>query len=167
MILAFVGYKGSGKTLSIIRETLAYYKKGYAVYSNIKLIGIKYKDYDLKEIVKLHNNDEQVKNCVFIMDEAQLFVDSRRGMTGKSLCISYFISQTRKRNVHFLYSTQLNRMVDVRLRDNTDVKVICQKKKGRFYNTLELMNGKRHTFSFKGEEYYKYYDTEEKVKIEL
>lgn len=69
---------------------------------------------------------EQLQNAVLLLDEMHIWIDSRSSMKQKNKAITYFILQTRKRNVRLLYTTQHLHQVDKRLRDTTDVIVFCR-----------------------------------------
>lgn len=112
IIIAFVGTVGSGKTLSAVYEAYKYYKyKGYTVYSNI---GLKFPHIKLnrKTLDALIKEKKGLQDAVLLMDEVHISVDSRSSMSKRNKAISYFVLQTRKRNVRLLYTTQHLHQVD-------------------------------------------------------
>ena len=64
MIGGFVGKMGSGKTLSMVRETLRYYAEGYKIYSNFH-INIPYTPIDFNELMAMAESQEDFGNVVF------------------------------------------------------------------------------------------------------
>lgn len=142
MILAFVGTVGSGKTLSAVYECYQYYKRlGYTVYSNI---GLNFPHVKLtrKVLDQLIKEKKGLQNAVLLMDEIHISVDSRSSMSKRNKAISYFILQTRKRNVRLLYTTQHLHQVDKRLRDTTDIICFCK----NLSNKTSLVNNALHTY---------------------
>lgn len=125
MIIGFIGDMGSGKTLSMVRIAYILYKKyNYDVYSNI-VLNFPFKLLTLDDIIEYSNNDKSFNNSVFLIDEAHIFIDSRSSGSRRNLIISYFILQTRKKNVWLLYTTQYLHQVDKRLRGSTNVFTEC------------------------------------------
>lgn len=127
MIIAFTGNRGSGKTLSMSREAYIKYKEGYSVYSNFK-VNFPFKYYTLKDILEFSNNSQKFKKTIFLLDEAGVVVDSRRSGRGFNTAFSYWVAQTRKKDIDLYYCTQFSRLIDVRLRVHTDMVVQCLSK---------------------------------------
>lgn len=172
MIIAYLGTRGRGKTLSLVREAYEHYNKGYNIYSNIKLNDKKFKQWtmiDGKMLLAWVNGDKQFKKAFFILDEVHVYLDSRMGMSKRSIIISYFILQTRKRNVRLGYTTQFFNQVDKRLRNPTEVFVDCHNFKGedgkiRNRNLVTFLESGRMVYQiFEAEKYFEYYDTDEIV----
>jgi len=80
----------------------------------------------LKQIIEWVKGDVQLRKAVLILDEVHVYIDSRSGMSKKNVILSYFVLQTRKRDVRLLYTTQFIDQVDKRLRQPTEVFVQCQ-----------------------------------------
>jgi hypothetical protein len=130
------------KTLSMVYEAYKYWKyHKYTVYSNIKLnfphIRLTKKVFDrlVKEKVGL-------QNAVLLIDEIHIWLDSRSGMSKKNKSITYFILQTRKRNVRLLSTTQHLHQIDKRLRDSVDVLCFCK----NISNKTSLVDSKLETY---------------------
>jgi hypothetical protein len=125
MIECFIGTVGSGKTLSAVYECYQYYKQGYTVYTNIEL---KFPHTKLTKRVfdVLVKEKKGLQDAVIFIDEAHIWLDSRSSMMKKNKVITYFILQTRKRNVRMLVTTQHLGQVDKRLRDTIDILVFCR-----------------------------------------
>lgn len=125
MIITFIGTIGGGKTASAVYEAYKYHQLGYTVYSNIKLsfpsVSLTKEKFD-----DLVANDHQLQNAVLLLDEVHIWLDSRGSMKKKNRAITYFILQTRKRNIRMLCTTQHLHQVDKRLRDSVDILVFCR-----------------------------------------
>src|SRR6056297_3378714 len=129
MIIGYLGTRGRGKTLSCVREAYEHQQNGYSIYSNIKLNKKILPDYTLidgKMLIDWVKGEKQFKKAFFILDEVHVYIDSRMGMSKKNVTISYFVLQTRKRDVRIGYTTQFFNQVDKRLRSPTEVLIQCQ-----------------------------------------
>lgn len=122
LVIGFKGYKGSGKTLAMTLFLYLEYKKGKKIYTNYP-VGFPHEYIDVQKLVDL---DEQLQNAVIGIDELHMICDSRRSSSKQNMLMSYFVLQSRHRSVNFYYTTQLDGQIDVRIRDNTDINVICQ-----------------------------------------
>lgn len=131
MIILFIGQVGSGKTLSMTWEGYQYYRQGYQVYSNYSLKfpefhGCKKPILLTKKLFDTMIKDKyQLQDAVLLFDELHVWIDSRGSMEKKRKGITYFILQTRKRNVRLLATTQHPHQVDKRLRDSVDILSFC------------------------------------------
>lgn len=131
MIVTYTGRRGSGKTLTMIKDALTYSLNGWTVYSNIEL-GFEHEYMSEQDMLGL-NDESDINNSVLVIDEIQTMLDSRRSARGQNLDFSYFVQQIRKRNVIILCTTQFIGTVDVRLRQHADVLA-----KPRFYKDLQV-----------------------------
>jgi DNA helicase HerA-like ATPase len=171
MIIGFVGRMGSGKTLSMTRYAYKYYCAGYKIYSNIRF-NFPYTEYTLQDLVDFANNDVPLYRCLIILDEAHIFLDSRNAQAKKNKLVSYFLLQTRKKGCHLYYTTQRFHQIDKRLRDNSDVLIMCKTKKTHegvqfTMNNINILlenNIKQINEVFKSSDYYNHYNTFEVVK---
>lgn len=171
MIIGYVGTRGRGKTLSCVREAYEHYLKGYAIYSNIKLNKKYFKKYDMLDgqmLIDYVTGDKQFKKAFFILDEVHAYIDSRMSASKKNVIISYFILQTRKRNVRLGYTTQFIDQVDKRLRQPTEVMVQCANilgEKGLYQSNtvIHKETGRIYKDNFFANDYFDYYDTDEIV----
>lgn len=125
MIVCFIGTVGSGKTLGMTREGYRYYLRGHKVFSNYAL-AFPHERLTAKKLYELIEDKAQLQDCVILLDELHVWLDSRASMRKKQRMITYFILQTRKRNVRLLCSTQHFEQVDKRLRKTTDILVFCR-----------------------------------------
>jgi len=118
MIILYSGRRGCGKTLTMIKDALRYQENGWPIYSNIAL-EIPHTLLTTEEIINIGKSD--LKDCVLLIDEIQVLVDSRRSARSGNLDFSYFIQQIRKRNITILCTTQFSGTVDLRLRQHVDI----------------------------------------------
>jgi len=119
MIVTYLGRRGSGKTLTMVKDAYIEYKKGRKIYSNMH--GVKFAQYISNEDIKKIDKSSDIKNAVILIDEAQIFFDSRRSMKNENINFSNFVQQIRKRNIMLLLTTQFANSVEKRLRDHTDI----------------------------------------------
>lgn len=120
------GRKGSGKTLSAVGYAYDCYNQGRTVYSNI---GLKFphKRLTRKEVQNIMKQN-QLQDCVFLIDEIHTITDARRSMTKRNVNWSYFFTQSRKRGVDIIATTQREEQVDLRYRLNCDYFMDCEKR---------------------------------------
>lgn len=124
MITGFEGRMGQGKSLAAASlaylEEVHYNKK---VISNMSL-NFPYTKFDHKYFLE-HIEDQQLNNCVTLLDEAQQYLDSRRSSGKLNVLWSYYVVQTRKRDVD-LYATFHNiDVMDKRFRRQMDNRSTC------------------------------------------
>lgn len=120
MIVLYKGRRGAGKTLSMVKDGLKFKHLGYKILANFECFFAEYiTNQEILELSK-HSN---IINCILMIDEVQMFFDSRRGMRKSSINFSNFIQEIRKRHVHILGCTQYSNNVDLRFRQHVDI--IC------------------------------------------
>lgn len=119
MIVVYIGRRGKGKTLSMVKDAYLEHKRGRKVISNMENVPFA-RFMSNEDILKL-SKDSSIQDCVLLVDELQIFFDSRRAMKKVNISFSNFIQQIRKRNVLLLATTQFANAVDKRLRDHTDI----------------------------------------------
>jgi len=146
MILSIIGDIGSGKTLSGVKYCYDQYKKGFTIFTNIRLVFPKIKGCG--KVVKLDGqffkdytaSKFNLINAVVFIDEAHVFFDSRNAMMKRNKIFSKFVTQSRKRSVDVLLTTQdktpqlflSSGQVELRARKLTDYIIFCQTyKKGK------------------------------------
>jgi cytidylate kinase len=175
MIIGFIGDMGSGKTLSMIAWASELYFKGFKIYSNLIIKGIPYTQLTLSDLIKYADSDQQMDNIVILLDEAQIFIDSRGSMQKRNQIIGYFITQTRKRNCWLFFTTQQYHQVDKRLRANTNAFAECSFKEVHLndkivylcLNKFQIIKQNKiitKPIIFNAEPYFKYYDTRQVIK---
>lgn len=118
MIVLYKGRRGSGKTLSMVKDGFQYKCDGFKVLRNFECgFG---EEITNEEILNLDKNSE-LYNLVIMIDEIQIFFDSRTSMKKENRRFSNFIQQIRKRNIIILCTTQYSNTIDLRLRQHVDV----------------------------------------------
>jgi thymidine kinase len=118
MIILFQGSRGSGKTLSMVAEYLDFKKQGWDILANFKTPLASYiSDEEILALDKTSN----LKDCVVLIDEMQIFFDSRLWNNKSSIKFSNFIQQIRKRNIVLMGTTQYVDTVEKRIRQHVDI----------------------------------------------
>lgn len=132
--IAFVGAKGSGKTLC-----MSYLGHIFSKTLNINLFA----NYHLRGAVKINNLNElyNVKNGIFCFTEAHQLLDSRQFYKKENIEITHWYLMTRKFKINFFYDTQDYSQVDSRIRQNTDYIVLCHEKQNSFYYVMITQSG--------------------------
>ena len=175
MIVGFIGDMGSGKTLSMVRLAYSLHLKGYTIYSNFKLF-FPFEYFTLQDILSYAENSQNFTNTVFLIDEAHIFMDSRRSASARNLALSYFILQTRKQNVWLFFTTQYYHQVEKRLRASTNAFVECSFKSftnnysqqsNVCLNMWNIVKSNKITvkkFVFNANPFFQLYDTNEVIR---
>jgi len=119
MIITYLGRRGSGKTLTMVKDAYLAFKRGKKVISNMK--NIPFAEYMSNEDILALDKNSNLKDAVILIDEAQIFFDSRRSMKKENINFSNFVQQIRKRNIDLYLTTQFANSIEKRLRDHTDI----------------------------------------------
>lgn len=118
MIVMYKGHRGSGKTLSMVKDGYGFFTRGYKVLRNFDC---KFGEYiDNEDILNL-DKDSDLYDCVLMIDEIQIFFDNRQSMRKQNIKFSNFIQQIRKRNIIILCTTQYSNTVDLRIKQHIDI----------------------------------------------
>ena len=179
MIVGIIGKRGCGKTITMAKTVKDMLEKGRTIYTNFH---INKKGIDKKYYKKIHLLDNEffknykdfkLYNCALFLDEVYVYIDARTSMSKRNRLWSYFINQTRKRDVDLYYTTQFFRQVELRLRENTeffiyptlvkenDKKIIINKIYS-YGDTLKKIGIER----FVGNDYFDVYDTDEIIDFD-
>ena len=118
MIVLYKGRRGCGKTVTLVKDGYLNKLRGFKILRNFSLSFGKY--ISNEEILNL-NKDSLLFDCVLMIDEIQIFFDSRRSMRKQNLTFSNFIQQIRKRNIILLCTAQYSNTIDLRLRQHLDI----------------------------------------------
>ena len=192
MIIVFLGQRNSGKTLSMTIELYKKYKQGYKIYSNYHL-NFPYTPLTKDDLLAFAESGMYFNDCVFAIDEAHVWFDSyARSKAG--MIFSYLLNQSSKQNLDIMLSTQFSRQIQIRIRLNTEIVVECscrnviwktkdskpiitenERPKPHDYKCSAYITNKIIKFSdtgadkitqrvYKGDKYYKLYDTREVIK---
>ena len=117
-----------------------------------------------ERFVYMMEHDEVLYDCTVILDEAYLMVDSRLSQQGYSRLMTYFMLQSRKRDVDLYVTTQQFENIDVRFRRNANVRALCRYNYEAQVCTVRLVDlnsGVRRRVRIYGPEYFPFYDTRE------
>lgn len=121
MIIILEGGLGSGKTLMMSRYLRKDYQNGNKIMANYDLFGIKYDKLNVANLM----HDEDIENVSIGIDEITVFMDCRTSTSRMNRFLSYFVLQTRKRNVNLYATTQDIDMVDYRITRHAHFNIIC------------------------------------------
>lgn len=181
MIHLVTGMQGSGKTLFLVSKAYEGYRKGKKIYSNVDL-NFPYQEMDYNDIVNC-----TYENAVVIIDEVHQLLPSRRSMSSINVnIVDGFLSMVRKRGLEVWGSTQTQRKVDIRFREESDYIYLCEKwahLNGRWSQVTEssdmspdtqimisvlvcqVFSGQIMKFSFAGNPLFKLYSTKQVIKV--
>lgn len=155
-----IGGLGAGKTLF---STILACNVSQPVYSNYKIDAPNYHPFDLNQF--LNGNYD---NCLLLLDEAYVYLDSR--LPGRLLnrVLSYVLFQSRKMGMEIIVTTQLYSTLDVRFRELADYVTKARRTgKGFQYRIKNVETGIVKSF-FLHEHYagqfYNRFDTMERVE---
>lgn len=140
MILGFIGDIGGGKTLSMIKYAYEKYKKGCTIYTNLFLTFPKIKGcgkvipLDMKFFKNYADSKFKLFNAVVLIDEVHIYFDSRNSGLTRNKIFSKFVTQSRKRGVDLVFTTQdkspalffQSGQCDLRLRKLVDYIIFCE-----------------------------------------
>lgn len=164
MLIGISGNIRTGKTLLATILSYLMFKSNIMIFAN-------YHTKFSKLISPLDLINFDIGAGLLCLDEIHTMIDSRlNSQAGRY--ISYFITQSGKRGVHIMYTTQNFMMVDKRLRDLTHIKIICHNTETKFkYQIYRLAeNGLDYKYvrtiylsHEKAKLYYDLYDTKELI----
>lgn len=188
MIIGLEGGLGSGKTIGALRYLMHDYLNGHPITANIDIYGIEYEEFKLDDFLNKEKNTIELDNVSILLDEIQIYVDCRTSASKRNRLFSYFVLQTRKRNVTLYYTTQDFDMIEKRLFNFTAIQIMCEKLFAEDYPELAEIYGIDHEdnsildirkyviFDFRNKKhprvytkiidvskYYDYYDTDQKI----
>lgn len=166
--IAIVGDTGTGKTLTMTMLAKEYQKAGLKIFSNFTLYGIEYEEIEFNDIVDF---PEYLHDGVILIDEAHIGTDAYAFFTARVKEITKFATQTRKRRLIFIYTTQVLTQVAKRLRDLTTYIIYCQETitAGIIYLEIHDRNPDDSFIQgkvFDGRSYFDNYDTDEIIELE-
>jgi len=176
MLIGIEGGLGTGKTIMLLRYLLKDYNNKHDVYANFGIKHIKYNNLNLQELLKYEKEQLNLFNATIGIDEITVMVDCRTSMSRRNRIFSYFILQSRKRNVNVYYTSQDLSMLDKRLVAHTHIVVICEMSYNRlnevipnyrYYTIVDMRNRNKtsiHRFHLNISKYYSFYDTDEIIQ---
>lgn len=122
LVVGIKGLKAGGKTLVLAWLLFREYLLGKKIYTNFTV----FFPHEIIDVQKMVTLNIELQNAVIGIDELHMVCDSRRSGKKQNILMSYFILQSRHRSVNFYYTTQFDGQVDKRIRDNTDVNMVCE-----------------------------------------
>lgn len=168
-IKTYIGQQGCGKTLSITAYADNYRlkKRKNKIYCNYKLIG--FKNFELlthEKLELMYKEKRQFRNCLIIIDELHIFLDSRSFMKKGNKCVGYLLGQSHKRGVDMLGATHFPHLIDFRWRMYSNI--WYEVKKGLIINNKWIPittsgDNKRKLSKFENEHLYIALNGEEKI----
>jgi len=84
MLIGIEGDVGSGKTLYLVRCLKKDFDAGRKIFTNLKLDGIDYNNFDIDEFLSNENNDK-LFNATIGVDEITMYMDCRLGSSKQNL----------------------------------------------------------------------------------
>lgn len=126
-ITTLEGPMGSGKTLSAVALCYMEHTAGRKIVSNVDMT-FPHDKFDPQFLIE-HMLDTQLEDCVILLDESYIYLDSRSSTTKLNKLFTYFIAQTRKRGVDMFICIHHIDTVDKRLRRALEVRGTCRFRK--------------------------------------
>lgn len=118
MIFSVQGLPGAGKTSFLTAFLYILHKRGYKIYSNYHL------KFDYTSIYEIESFlDIPFGKSIVAGDELWRELDARNSNSIVNRLLSDEVMQLRKRECHFIDTKQINRLMDVRVREITNYKI--------------------------------------------
>ena len=99
--------------------------KPLTIYANYHL-NFPYTRWDPDFFLERVNDPAGINDCILIMDEAYIYMDSRSSASKLVKLFGYFIGQTRKRGVKLFVCVHHRDVLDKRLRRAINIRGICR-----------------------------------------
>lgn len=166
--IALIGDTGGGKTVTLTALGKMYAQMGYKIFANYTLIDTEYEHIEFNDIVDF---PEYLHDGVILIDEAHIGTDAYAFFTQRVKEITKFATQTRKRRLIFIYTTQVFTQTAKRLRDLTTYIIYCDTTEIKDLFRLMVHDrtidnqGYLKTLYLHGRPFFKYYDTNEIIEL--
>jgi hypothetical protein len=156
-----LGGLGAGKTL--FTTIMGCHEQVRPVYANYHIRCPKFAEFDLHTFLR-----GEYANCIIILDEAYVYLESRSSGRLLNKVLSYVLFQSRKMGMDIILTAQLNSSLDVRFRELVDFVVRCRASSDGFHYTITFL-ATNHTKQFFlptpcARTYFPKYDTMERVE---
>lgn len=140
-VVGILGRRGHGKTtlLTIIGEDDC--NKGKKIITNYE-VSFPHTEMAFEDIVLL---PDSLQDCTLLLDELQVGASARTALKKDNQNINKFITQLRKRNIVLYYTTQIFKLVDKDIREQTDYIITTQRTD--IENEFKVIVLDRHDFS--------------------
>ena len=127
MLIGIMGKMGTGKTLSMtILASYLYYRYKVPIHANYEL------NSPIKsETLKYTEDIWKVEDGIICLDEVWLTLDSR--LWQDNVALTRWVNQTRKKRLIVFYTSQHINQVEMRMRNATDILIVCEKKYGSIW----------------------------------
>lgn len=137
MQMMIEGTYGTGKTLLATHIAKEVDKLGIPIYSNYPLKLNNYHELVLSELPNLPGP------VLVILDEAYVYLESRTSGRDVNRYMSYILMQSRKRQIDFVLTFQLNSMIDLRWTNLCDfaVESFRDNQNEAFVYDVKMQNG--------------------------
>lgn len=140
--------------------------EGIRIIYNGHMFGIRYLHMELLDIIKhLGKDDEVLKNCILIIDEAYIGMDRREGLSPLVKVLSKLSKQIRKRHIHLILCTPDSSELDLRFQKIEVEHIACSYDEITDKVTKFIRNRKKYKrtreVEYSGYPYRKYYNTDE------
>lgn len=162
-VVIYTGDVGSGKTVAMIRELNGL--KNSNILSNMKLNKKIFKNVKDLTIEDIQNYKKwEYNNMTVVLDEIHTLLDSRKSGTDLNTMLSYWFTQSRKRKVNILGTTQFFHQLEKRVRYVSDFIVECNcyqsyNKNSKYKNDDGILTDFWIIFTF----YHNYYNIKTKM----
>jgi len=125
VLVSLEGVQGCGKTTAAIALAYDEHKRiGRKVISNQPL-QFEHQKFSIEWFLE-HISDNELEDCILVLDEMYQIADSRSSGTKLNKLFSYFVVQTRKRGVDMYVCTHHLDHIDLRLRRAVDIRGSCR-----------------------------------------
>lgn len=121
--ICFFGGKGRGKNIVLAYYGFKKWLDGFVIYSNFML---SYPFIYISSLADLEGLNLDKKPALFLFDDAEEWLSSRRSLSTQNLTVSNIIIKLGKRNVYTLWSCKRPKNVEVELRNTSDFFVRVQ-----------------------------------------
>lgn len=162
MVLTIIaGGVGTGKTLL---STIFAAHSTKVVYANYDIKIKQYKPFQLSEFLA-----NRYYNCMIVLDEAYVYLESRIALRNLNRIMSYLLFQSRKVGIDIILTAQLLSSLDLRYRHLCDFLINCQNVAGGF-NYVITSTAKKIVKKFsigiqKCYYFFSLYDTLERINV--
>ncbi len=164
-VVGIFGDRGGGKTLLLTMFLRDAFNKDLPVVANYPIFSFDYKRMEFEEICDL---PQAVQDAIVGMDEFQAGADSRDAMKMRNRKLTKLATQLRKRHCNLYYTCQRYKLIDVRVREQTDYFITVEPFDEsdednhwfRAYFLLEPDGMLVNELHFYGQPFYKQYDTD-------
>jgi hypothetical protein len=144
--------------------------EGVRVIYNGHMYGIRYLHMELVDIIKhLGKDDDILKDCILVIDEAYIGADRREGLSPLVKVLSKLSKQLRKRHIHLIMCTPDSSELDLRFQKIEVEHIACSYDETTDRVTKFIRNRKKYKrireVEYTGQPYRKYYNTDEIFEI--